>query len=84
MLLRDRHVSPRGIKTVRGEVAENLATDAVLTMAPCISDRRRAGRLVLSLDVELPDTLDEAARAGGMTRSTFIAKAATREICDPA
>ena len=83
LILRDRHVSPRGIKTVRGEVAENLATDALLTMARCISDRRRAARLDPSLDDGLPDTLDEAARAGGMTRSTLVAKAATREIYDP-
>ena len=76
-------VSPRGIETVRGEVAEDLAGGAVLTMTRFISDRRRAARLVLSLDKGLPDTLDEAARAGGMTHPAFIAKAPTREICDP-
>ena len=84
MLSEDRHVaSPRGIETIRGEVAEDLAGGAVLTMTPCISDRRRAGRPVLSLDDGLPDTLEEASRVGGMTRSTFIAKAATRKIYDP-
>ena len=62
LLLRDRHVvSPRGIETVGGEVAENLATDAVLTMSPCISDRRRGARLDPSLDDGLLDTLDDVA-----------------------
>ena len=76
-------VPPRGIEAVRGEVAEDLAAGAVLMMIPHISDRRRVVRVNLSLDKGLLDTLDEAARARGMTRSAFIAKAATREICDP-
>jgi uncharacterized protein (DUF1778 family) len=64
-------------------VAGDLAAGAVLMMIPLISDRRRTVRVNLSLDKGLLDTLDEAARARGMTRSAFIAKAATREICDP-
>ena len=43
-------------------------------MIPCIADRRRVVRVNLSLDKGLLDTLDEAARARGMTRSAFIAK----------
>ena len=81
----DRAAVPaRGIEAVRGEVAEDLAAGAVLMLIPHISDRRRSVRVNLSLDKGLLDTLDEAARTRGMTRSAFIAKAATREIRDPA
>ena len=84
LFFEDRDIVPaRGIEAVRGEVAEDLAAGAVLMMIPHISDRRRVVRVNLSLDKGLLDTLDEAARARGMTRSAFIAKAATREICDP-
>ena len=76
-------VPARGIEAVREEVAEDLASGAVLMMIPYIADRRRVVRVNLSLDKGLLDTLDEAARARGMTRSAFVAKAATREICDP-
>lgn len=76
-------VPARSIEAVRKEVAGDLAGGAVLMMIPHISDRRRVVRVNLSLDKGLLDTLDEAARARGMTRSAFVAKAATREICDP-
>ena len=75
---------PRGIEAIRDEVAEDLGSGAVLMMIPSISERRRVVRVNLSLDKGLLDTIDEAARARGMTRSAFVAKAATREICDPA
>ena len=84
LFFEDRDIVPaRGIEAVREEVTDDLAAGAVLKMIPHISDRRRAVRVNLSLDKGLLDTLDEAARARGMTRSAFIAKAATREICDP-
>ena len=81
----DRAAVPaRGIEAVREEVAEDLAAGAVLMPIPHISHRRRSVRVSLSLDKGLLDTLDEAARTRGVTRSAFIAKAATREIRDPA
>ena len=84
LFFEDRDIVPaRGIEAVRGEAAADLAAGAVLMMIPHISDRRRVVRVNLSLDKGLLDTLDEAARARGMTRSTFIATAATREIRDP-
>jgi len=79
-----REIIPaRSIEEVREEVAEDLATGAVLMMIPYIADRRRVVRVNLSLDQGLLDTMDEAARARGMTRSAFVAKAATREIYVP-
>ena len=81
----DSEVVPaRGIEAIRDEVAEELASGAVLMMIPHISARRRVVRVNLSLDKGLLDTMDERARARGMTRLAFVARAATREICDPA
>lgn len=77
-------ILPRGIEAIRNEVADDLADGAVLMMIPHISDRRRLVRVNLSLDKDLLETMDEAARARGMTRSAFVTKAAAREICDPA
>ncbi|MDE0057860.1 MAG: type II toxin-antitoxin system HicB family antitoxin [Defluviicoccus sp.] len=77
-------VPPRGIEAVRDEVAGNIADGAVLMMIPYVRDRRRVVRVNLSLEKGFLDTLDEAARMRGMTRSAFVQKAATREIVDPA
>jgi len=77
-------VPPRGIEAVRDEVAGDIADGAVLMMIPYVRDRRRVVRVNLSLEKGFLDTLDEAARMRGMTRSAFVQKAATREIIDPA
>ena len=75
---------PRGIEFVREQVADDVAKGAVLMMIPYVRDRKRVVRVNLSLDKGFLDTLDEAARMRGMTRSGFVEKAATREILDPA
>ena len=77
-------VPPRGLEAVRDQVAENIAEGAVLMMIPYVRDRKRVVRVNLSLEKGFLDTLDEAARMRGMTRSAFVQKAATREIIDPA
>ena len=77
-------VPPRGLETVREQVAEDIANGAVLMMIPYIQDRKRVVRVNLSLEKGFLDTLDEAARMRGMTRSAFVQKAAEREIVDPA
>ena len=77
-------VPPCGIEAVREQVAESLAEGAVLMMIPYVQDRKRVVRVNLSLEKGFLDTLDEAARMRGMTRSAFVQKAATREILDPA
>ena len=75
---------PRGIEAVREQVAGSIAEGAVLMMIPYVQDRKRVVRVNLSLEKGFLDTLDEAARMRGMTRSAFVQKAATREILDPA
>ena len=74
---------PRGIEAVREEVAGSIAEGAVLMMIPYVRDRKRVVRVNLSLEKGFVDTLDEAARMRGMTRSAFVRKAATREILYP-
>lgn len=75
---------PRGLEAVREEVADDIAAGAFLMLVPHVPERRRTVRINLSLDKGLLDTLDEAARMRGMTRSAFVARAAAREIRDPA
>ena len=75
---------PRGLEAVRDEVAGSIAEGAVLMMIPYVGDRKRFVRVNLSLEKGFLDTLDEAARMRGMTRSAFIQKAAMREMLDPA
>ena len=77
-------VPPRGLEAVREQVAEDIANGAVLMMIPYVHDRKRVVRVNLSLEKGFLDTLDEAARMRGMTRSAFVQKAAEREILDPA
>ena len=77
-------VSPRGLEAVRQQMADDIANGAVLMMIPYVHDRKRVVRVNLSLQKGFLDTLDEAARMRGMTRSAFVEKAATREILDPA
>ncbi len=77
-------VRPRGFEAVREEVAGNIEEGTVLMMIPYVRDRRRVVRVNLSLEKGFVDTLDEAARMRGMTRSAFVQKAAMREILDPA
>ena len=77
-------VPPHGIEAVREQVAESIAEGAVLMMIPYVRDRKRVVRVNLSLEKGFLDTLDEAARMRGMTRSAFVQKAAAREILDPA
>ena len=76
-------VPPWGLERVRKQVADDIAGGAVLMMIPYVRDRKRVVRVNLSLEKGFLDTLDEAARMRGMTRSAFVEKAATREILDP-
>ena len=74
----------RGLEAVREEAAGDIAAGAFLILVPHVPERRRTVRVNLSLDKGLLDTLDEAARMRGMSRSAFVAKAAAREIRNPA
>jgi len=53
---------------------------AAVTAVPLIEDRARKVRVNINLNSDLLAAIDRQARARGMTRSAFLASAATREL----
>jgi len=53
---------------------------AAITAVPLIEDRARKVRVNINLNSDLLAAIDRQARARGMTRSAFLASAATREL----
>ncbi len=53
---------------------------ATVTAVPLIEDRARKVRVNINLNSDLLAAIDRQARARGMTRSAFLASAATREL----
>ena len=53
---------------------------AIFTAVPLIEDRARKVRVNINLNVDLLDAIDQRAKARGLTRSAFLASAATREL----
>ncbi len=53
---------------------------ATFTAVPLIEDRARKVRVNVNLNVDLLDAIDQRAKARGLTRSAFLASAATREL----
>jgi len=73
---------PRSVEELRAdpEIAAALAEGAVLAVVPLLLDAGRAVRANLSFDAGLLDAIDEAAKAHGLTRSSFLASAAREKI----
>ncbi len=53
---------------------------ATFTAVPLIEDRARKVRVNVNLNVDLLAAIDQRAKARGLTRSAFLASAATREL----
>ena len=53
---------------------------ATFTAVPLIEDRAHKVRVNINLNVDLLDAIDTRAKARGLTRSAFLASAATREL----
>jgi len=53
---------------------------ATVTAVPLIEDRARKVRVNINLNSDLLAAIDHQAKARGMTRSAFLASAATREL----
>lgn len=72
----------RSLETMRKdpEIAGALGGGAAIAMVPVLRDAGRPARANLSLDAGLLETIDEAAKAHGLTRSAFIASAALEKI----
>ena len=63
------------------DVAEDLAAGAFLLAVPFIRPARKA-RYNVVLDTSLVEGIDQAAEASGVSRSEFIARAASRSLRD--
>lgn len=75
-------VEPAALDTARRnpEVAAELATGAVLLPVPYISADTALERVNISMERGLLRAIDEMARQRKMTRSSFLASAARREL----
>jgi predicted RNase H-like HicB family nuclease len=62
------------------DVRESLSRNAVLARIPLLIDSGRAARANISLDRNLLEAIDAAAKARGLTRSAFLASAAREQI----
>ncbi|KFI24127.1 type II toxin-antitoxin system HicB family antitoxin [Paenirhodobacter enshiensis] len=75
-------VSPASLDAIRkrADVAEELAAGAVLMPVPYIPADTATERVNITLERGLLRAIDETAKARKMTRSSFLASAARREI----
>ncbi|VDC31542.1 type II toxin-antitoxin system HicB family antitoxin [Pseudogemmobacter humi] len=64
----------------RKDVAEAMAGGAVLLPIPYIPADTAVDRVNITMERSLLRAIDETARARGMTRSSFLASAARREL----
>lgn len=75
-------VVPASLETIRHrpDVAEALASGAVLMPVPYIPADTAMERVNVSMERALLRAIDETAKARKMTRSSFLASAARREL----
>ncbi len=73
---------PRDMAALKAErqVAEALQDGAAFVVIPVLIDSGRPAKANLSLDSGLLEAIDDAAKASGLTRSSFIATAAREKI----
>jgi predicted RNase H-like HicB family nuclease len=71
---------PRGLDVVRTDEAEAIAAGAALMAVPLVVTTRTPARVNVSIDKGTLAAIDAAAKGRGMTRSAFLAQAATNEI----
>lgn len=73
---------PRPLQQVLAdkEVAASIARGGIPFLVPLLVDSGRPARANISLDRNLLDAIDKAAKARGLTRSAFLASAARDKI----
>jgi predicted RNase H-like HicB family nuclease len=73
---------PRDMAALKADehVAEALRDGSAFVMIPVLIDSGRPAKANLSLDSGLLEAIDDAAKASGLTRSSFIATAAREKI----
>lgn len=74
--------SSRSIDDIRSDPnsAADFEAGAIVASVPLLLDQGRSIRANLSLDAGLLESIDEAARSRGLTRSAFMASAAREKI----
>lgn len=75
-------VEPASLDAIRKrpDVAEAMADGAVLLPVPYISADTAVERVNVTMERSLLRAIDETAKARGLTRSSFLASAARREL----
>jgi predicted RNase H-like HicB family nuclease len=74
--------NPRPIEELRRDpnVIETLSEGGVFIAVPLVIESGRPVRANISIDAGLLDAIDGAAKAAGLTRSSFLASAAREKI----
>ena len=72
--------SPRSVRAITAEVADELSKGAFLIAVPHITRTSLQRRVNISLDTGTLNAIDSAAATHGLTRSGFLAMAALNEI----
>lgn len=74
--------APRPLDALRKEpdVMESMSRGAAFVFVPLLVDSGRPARANISLDRNLLDAIDKAAKLRGLTRSAFLATAAREKI----
>jgi predicted RNase H-like HicB family nuclease len=74
--------APRDMAALKADkdVAGSLRDGAAFVMIPVLIDSGRPAKANLSLDSGLLEAIDDAAKASGLTRSSFLATAAREKI----
>lgn len=73
-------IDARGMAEVRQDAAEDIAEGAFLMAVPLVLPQNKQVRANISLDRGVLAAIDMAAKARGVTRSSFITEAARNEI----
>lgn len=73
-------IEPKSLGEIKDLVAEDLAQGAFLVSVPYIVNDHRVTRVNVSIERGVLNAIDEAAKRRNLTRSSFIAQAARREI----
>jgi predicted RNase H-like HicB family nuclease len=78
--------APRSLEALKSDpdVMESMSRGAAFVFIPLLVDSGRPARANISLDRNLLDAIDQAAKIRGLTRSAFLASAAREKILSEA
>jgi len=73
-------IKARPMEDIRRETVQDLKEGALLVAIPYIDYSGRSVRANITMDAGLLKGIDETAKKRGLTRSAFLAQAATKEV----